>query len=304
MEEIIPINTVSDYAHYFGLADTDPLVGAIDLRKARNWPSQFRLTFGVYVVQLMGTHCGEIRYGRNQQYDFDAGTIIAYSPGQTIDVRVMPGEMPSARSIMFHPDYIRGTVLSDMLDCYSFFAYSTHEALYVSAEEQQMFVEVWQRIQAELARPADEFQREIVCMNIDLLLKHCARSYARQCDCRKVVNHDVLTQFEQLLHDYFSTRKSAQLGFPTVRYFADKVRLSPNYFGDLIKSLTGSTPRDIIHQRIIDEAKNRLSLQGESINEIAYALGFNAPQHFSRMFKSMTGQPPNAYRKARKNDVP
>lgn len=298
MAEIKTINTVRDYTDYFELEETDPMIGVIDLRKATYWPSEFHLTFGVYVIQLMGTHCGEIRYGRNGKYDFDAGTIITYSPGQTIDANILEGERPSAQSVMFHPDYIRGTALADAIKNYTFFSYSVNEALYVSEDEQKIFLDCLQRIKNELSKPNDVFQKDIVCMNLELLLIHCSRFYARQFESRKEPNHDVLTKFESLLADYYSSNKARTLGLPTVKYFADCIFLSPNYFGDLIKSLTGKTARSLIQDKTIDEAKNRLAITDESIANIAYEMGFQTPQHFSRMFKNATGLAPLEYRKA------
>ena len=297
MTQVQEITTVCDYTDYFGLEQTDPMVGVIDLRKATNWPSEFHLTFDVYVVQLMGTHCGEIRYGRNSKYNFDAGTIITYSPGQHIDVSILPGERPSARSVMFHPDYIRGTALEESIKQYTFFSYSHNEALYVSEEEQQIFLDCLQRIKTELAKTHDDFQRDIVCMNLELLLKHCSRFYARQFETSRELNHDILAKFELLLKDYYTTDNAHSLGLPTVKYFADKVFLTPNYFGDLVKSITGRTARDLIHEKIIDEAKDRLTASKDTLANIAYEMGFQTPQHFNRMFKNATGITPNEYRK-------
>ena len=139
MEDIIQVHNVNDYTDYFGLEKTDPLIGLVDLTTAKNWPQEFHLTFDVYAVLLMGTHCGEIRYGRHGKYDFDAGTIITYAPGQTINVKILPGERPSARGILFHPDYIHGTSLAGSIGRFSFFSYAANEALYVCDDERQLF---------------------------------------------------------------------------------------------------------------------------------------------------------------------
>jgi len=299
MEDIIQIHNVNDYTDYFGLEATDPLIGIVDLTTAKNWPQEFHLTFDVYAVLLMGTHCGEIRYGRHGKYDFDAGTIITYAPGQTINVKILPGERPSARGILFHPDYIHGTSLASSISRFSFFSYAANEALYVCDDERQLFLDNLERIHTELARPQDSLSRDIVCMNIELLLSYCSRFYTRQFDTRKEPEHDVLVKFEKLLSEYFSSDRPQQIGLPTVKYFADNVYLSPNYFGDMIKSQTGSSVRDIIHKAVIGTAKDRLLMNNDPISEIAYSMGFQTIQHFSSVFKKATGMSPLAFRKGK-----
>jgi AraC-like DNA-binding protein len=296
--EIIYINTVNDYTDYFGLDKTDPQIGLVDVTKATNWPSEFRLTFGVYAVLLMGSHCGEVRYGRQGKYDFDSGTIVTYAPGQTIDVKVLPGERPSARGILFTLDYIRGTSLGEHIKDFSFFSYAANEALYVNEDERQMFFINLERIRTEMAKPTDDFSRSIVCMNIELLLSHCSRFYARQFETRREPDHDVFIKFEKLLSGYFTSDLPRRQGLPTVKYFAENVFLSPNYFGDLIKSQTGQTAREYIHKVIIATAKDRLLSTDAPITEIAYNMGFQTTQHFSTMFKKSTGMTPVAFRQA------
>ena len=298
MEQTIAkqIHTVRDYTDYFGLTPTDPLVGIVDLTTANNWPDEFHLTFDIYAVLLMGTHCGEVRYGRNGKYDFDAGTIISYAPGQTINVKILPGERPTAKGILFHPDYIHGTSLANHIDDFIFFSYASNEALYTSEEERQAFFDNLERIRTELNKPHDDFSRTIVCMNIELLLNHCSRFYARQFETRKEPDHDIFVKFEKLLKDYFKGDNPKKFGLPTVKYFADNVFLSPNYFGDLIKAQTGTTARDIIHKTIIDTAKQRLITTKDPIGDIAFDMGFQTAQHFSSSFKKATGLTPAAFR--------
>lgn len=299
--EIIYINTVDDNTDYFGLDKTDPQIGLVDVTKATYWPSEFHLTFGVYAVLLMGAHCGEVRYGRQGSYDFSSGTIVIYAPGQTIDVKVLPGERPSARGILFTPDYIRGTSLGEHIKEFSFFSYAANEALYVSEDERELFFTNLERIRTEMAKPTDDFSRRIVCMNIELLLSHCSRFYARQFETRREPDHDVFVKFEKLLRGYFSSDLPRREGLPTVKYFADHVFLSPNYFGDLIKSQTGQTVRQYIHRAIISTAKDRLLTSSAPIAEIAYSMGFQTTQHFSTLFKKATGMTPVAFRQAENN---
>lgn len=298
MTEIKEIRTVRDYTDYFGLAETDPMVGVVDLTTATNWPEEFHLTFDVYAVLLMGTHCGEVRYGRQGKYDFDAGTIITYAPGQTIHVRILPGERPTARGILFHPDYINGTPLGSHIKNFSFFSYAVSEALYVNDYEREQFLAGLQRLHTELSNPADEFQRNIVSAQLELLSRYLMRFYARQFERREKPDHDILVKFEKMLDEYFKGGKPRTLGLPTVKYFADGVFLSPNYFGDLVKAHTGQTAREYIQRTIVRTMKNRLLASDAPVSDIAYEMGFQSPQHFSTLFKKATGMTPLAFRDA------
>jgi AraC-like DNA-binding protein len=300
MAEIHHIHTVHDYTDYFGLAETNPMIGLVDLTTSKNWPDEFHLTFDVYAVLLMGTHCGEVRYGRQGKYDFDAGTIITYAPGQTINVKVFPGERPTARGILFHPDYIRGTSLADQMSRFTFFSYSSNEALYVNEYEHKQFMAGMERVRTELEH-SDEFTRQIMCSQLELLFNYLTRFYARQFERRREPDHDVFVKFEKLLYDYFNADNPRILGLPTVKYFADKVFLSPNYFGDLIKTQTGNTVRSYIQKTIIGTAKERLLKSDDPVNDIALGMGFQTAQHFSTTFKKATGMTPNAYRQAEGN---
>lgn len=298
MTEIKEIRTVRDYTDYFGLAETDPMVGVVDLTTATNWPEEFHLTFDVYAMLLMGTHCGEVRYGRQGKYDFDAGTIITYAPGQTINVKILPGERPSARGILFHPDYISGTPLAEHIKNFSFFSYAVSEALYVNDYEREQFLSWLERLQTELATPADDFQRNIVCAQLEMVANYLMRFYARQFERRKQPDHDVLVRFEQLLGEYFQSEKPLTLGLPSVKYFAESVYLSPNYFGDLVKAQTGQTAREYIQRAIVQTMKQCLLASDAPVGDIAYQMGFQTTQHFSTLFKKATGMTPKAFREA------
>ena len=169
--------------------------------------------------------------------------------------------------------------------------------MHLSEEEKQIFKDCLEKIKIELQRPIDKFSRKLIAMNIELLLNYCMRFYARQFVTREVTNKDVVTRFETLLDDYFTGNKPHQEGLPSVKYFADKVCLSPNYFGDLIKKETGMSAQEYIQDKIIDLAKSMLLGSEKTISEISYDLGFQYSQHFNRVFKKNTGLTPSAYRK-------
>lgn len=294
--EILQINTIDSYNSLFGLETRHPLVAVVDLAYATRFPSHFTMNYGIYALFLKQTRCGDIRYGR-QIYDYQEGTVTSFAPGQVVEVNMEPGFKPKARGLLFHPDLIRGTSLGQGIKNYSFFDYSSSEALHLSDEEKELFSNCLDQIATEIERPIDKFSRRLIARNIELLLDYCMRFYARQFETRSVVNHGVLAQFETLLDEYFASGRTQSEGLPSVKFFADKVCLSPNYFGDLIKKETGKTAQEYIQDKIIALAKELLLGSEKTISEISYELGYQYSQHFNRIFKKNVGQTPNEYRK-------
>lgn len=294
--EVLQINTIDSYNSLFGLETRHPLVAVVDLADATRFPSHFTMNYGIYALFLKQTRCGDIRYGR-QTYDYQEGTVTSFAPGQVVEVNMEPGFKPKARGLLFHPDLIRGTSLGTGVRNYSFFDYSSAEALHLSDEEKALFSNGLDQIATEIERPIDKFSRRLIARNIELLLDYCMRFYARQFETRSVVNHGVLAQFETLLDEYFASGRTQSEGLPSVKFFADKVCLSPNYFGDLIKKETGKTAQEYIQDKIIALAKELLLGSDKTISEISYELGYQYSQHFNRIFKKNVGQTPNEYRK-------
>ena len=280
MEERIVLDSVGRYNELFGLPTAHPLVSVVDLSQATRTVREVVMSYGVYALFLKQVRCGDIRRQRN-----------------IIEVRMDPETRPSAKGLLFHPDLIRGTSLGREIKRYSFFAYSSNEALHLSDEEKVIFTDCLNKIRLELERPADSHSKRLIVRNIELLLDYCMRFYERQFATRSVVNKDILVRFEDLLNGYFSSDRSRELGLPTVRYFADKICLSPNYFGDLIKKETGRTPQEYIQAKIIDLSKELILEPGKTVSQVAYDLGFQYSQHFNRVFKKNVGCTPNEYRK-------
>ncbi|MDO4160703.1 MAG: helix-turn-helix domain-containing protein [Prevotellaceae bacterium] len=294
MKEIIKINSVGQYFDFFGLKSKNPLVGVIDLSKAEQWSHKFSMNFGVYCLLLMTTKCGDIRYGRCV-YDFREGTIISYAPGQIIDVEIFAEQRPTALGLIFHPDFISDTPLAKSINRYSFFSYASTEALHLSDSEKANIKDCLGRIKEEIESP-DDYSKDIIVMQIELLLSYCDRYYQRQFESRKEPNKDILTRFELLIDNYLRTGLAVSEGVPTVKYFADKICLSPNYFGDLVNKLTGQSAQVTIQNKMINFAKEQLNDPKKTITDIAYSLGFQSPQSFSKMFKRSVGCSPNKYK--------
>ena len=219
------------------------------------------------------------------------------APGQVLGIEDN-GEVfqPKGWALLFHPDLIYGTSLAQSIKDYHFFSYESNEALHLSTQEREIFVDCVQKILIELNRAIDKHTQKLIARNIELLLDYCNRFYDRQFITRSKVNKDVLSRFERVLNEYFSSQLPQERGIPTVKYCADKLNLSANYFGDLIKKETGRSARDFIQLKIIDRAKEQLYDQSKTVSEIAYSLGFNYPSHFSKLFKTVVGVSPNDYR--------
>ena len=290
------MDSVDVYNQLFGLETLHPLVNVVDLAEATRFPTHFTLNYGLYALFLKDTKCGDIRYGR-QTYDYQDGTIVSFAPGQVAETEMQEGVKPKAKGILFHPDLIKGTSLGREIKSYSFFSYSSREALHLSEEERGIILDCLKKIKLELLHPIDKLSKRLIARNIQLLLDYCMRFYNRQFVTRSDSNLDVLSKFESLLDEYFQGDKPQTVGIPTVRYFAEKVFLSPNYFGDLIKKETGKTPQEYIQGKIIDTAKEMLLGSEKTVSQIAYELGFQYSQHFNRIFKKNVGQSPNEYRK-------
>lgn len=298
MEEIVHIDSIDAYNRIVGLETRHPLVTVVDLAdtdgRHRNGPMTYN--YGLYAVWLKQTYCGDITYGR-QPYDYQEGTVTCFAPGQVVNIKPLEGVQPDAIGLLFHPDLIRGTSLAADIRRYSFFSYSSREALHLSEDERDIFKDCLSKINRELNRPIDKHSRRIICRNIELLLDYCMRFYERQFITRQAANHDVLVKFEAELDRIFRTNEPLLNGLPGVKHFADVCCLSPNYFGDLVKKETGRSPHEYIQDKIIGLAKDRLASTDESIKQIAYRLGFQYSQHFNRYFKRHVGKTPSEYRK-------
>ncbi|MDD4820344.1 MAG: helix-turn-helix domain-containing protein [Flavobacteriales bacterium] len=296
MMEKIKLDSVDTYNRLYGMETLHPLVTVVDLTKATKSVNHIVMDYGVYALFLKeGTSCN-IKYGR-REYDYQEGTIVSFAPGQVVEVSMSEDEFrPKVYGILFHPDLIRGTSLGRNIEKYNFFSYSSFEALHLSQRERQLVIDCLTKIQQELEHAIDRHSRELLSMNIELLLNYCLRFYERQFITREDVNKDVIQRFEELINEYWGGKLPQQMGLPSVKYFADKVHLSPNYFGDLIKKQTGKSAQEYIQLKVIERAKNRIANSDHTMSEIAYELGFQYPQHFSRLFKKHTGVTPNQYR--------
>ena len=293
MNKILKVRNVGDYSRWVGHTDRHPLVSVIDYAKVS--PVRHSLNnYSIYGIFFHDEAEIDLAYGCGK-YDYKKGTVICVAPGQ-IGGKEDNGErvMLTGWALLFHPDLLHGTTLEKAIKNYSFFDYRVNEALHMTDEEHGILTSLMRQIRDELQKRHDELQDSIIVGYIELVLNFCQRFYNRQFITRKLDNSDMLMKFDRLLHDYFDGNMQLTLGLPTVQFCADKLCMSSNYFGDMIKKTTGDTASNYIRQYIIQRAKNELAT-GESIARVAYGLGFEYPQHLSRMFKKLTGMTPSDY---------
>lgn len=296
MDKILNMDSVDLYNKLYGLETLNPLVSVVDLNKATRLMDYNRWNYGIYALYLKMEKACDIRYGR-QHYDYQEGTVVCFAPGQTAEITLTTDRVQmNVLGILFHPDLLRGTSLGRDIKKYTFFSYEANEALHTSAEERDILMDLLKIIQMELEHGVDKHSRTLLVNHIELLLNYCMRFYERQFTTRSKVNSDVLTRFERLLDEYFEGEQAEQDGLPTVRYFADKLCLSPNYFGDMLKKETGKTPQEYIQEKVVELAKERMTDSRETVSRIAYSLGFQYPQHLCRLFKKRVGCTPNEFR--------
>ncbi len=295
MSEIHRFETIHDYNDFFGQETLHPLVSVVDFSTAPSVHYGMN-SFGFYAIFLKDVQCGNMRYGCNY-YDYQEGTLVFLAPDQVYGIEDDGKKhQPKGMALVFHPDLLRGTWLGRTIRNYTFFSYQVNEALHLSEKERQVILDCFRNIHSELDHSVDRHSKQLIVSNIELFLNYCVRFYDRQFVTRVNTNKDILMRFEELLHVYFSSDQPQKIGLPTVKYCADKLHLSANYFGDLIKKETGKTASEHIQLQLIDIAKERIYGNRKSISEVAYELGFQYPQHFSRLFKKVVGMTPGEYR--------
>lgn len=299
MTDLIKIESISQFHEYLGYSKPyHPLITVIDFLKITCPPSSMQKPFvaSFYSINFKNYQPRDFQYG-HQYYDFEEGALMFVAPGQVISPSPASGDVqPDGWGLFFHPDLIRRSTLGSKIKAYTFFSYAVHEALHVSDHEKSTINTIIKNIQHEYEQNIDVYSQDLIISNIELLLNYCQRFYGRQFITRSHRNKDVLTQFEALIENYFESGQLEKLGIPSVKFCADAMNFSPNYLSDLLKKETGKNTQEHIHYYLIEKAKTMLLSSNSTVSEVAYALGFEYPQYFSKLFRSKTGMSPGSYR--------
>lgn len=300
MSDLIVIDSVAQAAQmYSGKTPDHPLIHVVDLSETQI-PSEFlntRICSNLYTVVLKKNANLQMRYGRNQ-YDFSSGVITAYGPGQTVQIEEVHrlGEL-EGWSLVFHPDLLLQHPLQEAIKHYGYFSYDVCEALHLSDKEQQILNQVVAEILRETQQNLDEFSLDILLASVDLLLKYTDRYFSRQFLTRRPFQQDSIERFKRKLDEHLEYASEHQTGLPTVNQLAAEMNMSANYMSDLLRKETGKSAQELIHQQLIEKAKYLLLNSDDSVATIAYQLGFEYPQYFSRIFKKKTSLTPQEFRK-------
>ena len=303
MSDILKINSISQFHEILGLpAPEHPLISFINEKEAMSKPEMDESLFGIrftsemYTMMYKDKISGSLGYGKNS-YDFQEGTLIFASPGQVFtSPKKEELEGKEGWTLLFHPDLLLKSNLSEKMDGYTYFSYEVTEALHLSKKEEAFIFRVIEQIKSEYSQNIDKHSQQLILSNLELLLNYCVRFYDRQFYTRTNLNSDFVSDFEAKLKTYFNSELIVDKGLPTANYFGNALNMSPNYLSDLLKKETGKSIKENIDSYIIRKAKNILLNSKNSISEIAYGLGFEYPQSFTRMFKKKTGKSPNEYR--------
>ncbi|NTS40365.1 helix-turn-helix transcriptional regulator [Flavisolibacter sp. BT320] len=301
-EENIPHSfaSLSEAARAFGLPEPQhPLVcllGAESNRVVENsFPQSHVLSF--YKISYKPRLSGRVKYGQHY-YDFDVGGLLFAAPNQVIGPNEEHSGVCSSYTLLIHPDFLLTYPLAKKIKQYGFFSYSANEALHLSDKEKATILSIFAILDEELNSRIDEFSHDVIIAQIELLLNYANRFYKRQFITRKTVNSDLLQKLEEILDDYFNSDRSINEGIPTVQYLAAQLAISPSYLSDMLRSLTGQNAQQHIHHKLIEKAKEKLSTTRLTVSEVAYELGFEHPQSFSKLFKTKTNQSPLEFRQS------
>jgi AraC-like DNA-binding protein len=299
MNDILHLKTISDLYRFLNLGYAEhPLIAIVDFSKVIEHTSdEIKIKTDFYSIMFKNYCRNHIRYGR-KTLDFQDGSLVCIPPNHIVtmdhDIEVKDDIM--GWGLFFHPDLIRGSILGTKMKDYSFFSYHISEALHLSEKEKQLLYDCILKIQAELSQNIDGYSQLLMVSNIELLLNYCTRYYGRQFITRKSANQDLVNKVESELRNYIENEDKRIAGMPSVKDLAEKVNLSPSYLSDLLRRETGLNAQDHIHYFLIEQAKSFLLQTNQSVSEIAYSLGFEYPQYFSRLFKQKTGKTPLEFR--------
>lgn len=295
------IKTISQYHESMGLPKPEhPLVSLINFESVKHLPNDepINIVIDFYTIGLKKNFNARLKYGQ-QEYDFNEGFLTFMSPGQVLRIEIEGNEFEhSGWLLLVHPDFLWKTPLAKKINKYDFFSYSVNEALHLSEKEEIIVHGIMKSIRREYSSNIDKFTQDIIVSQIEELLNYSSRFYHRQFLTRQIINHQILDRLEEILEIYFRSDNLKMEGLPRVQYLAGELNVSPGYLSSLLKTLTGQSTQQHIHNKLIEKAKEKLSTTALSVSEIAFDLGFEHLQSFSKLFKSKTSLTPLEFRKS------
>jgi AraC family transcriptional activator of pobA len=294
------IKTVTEYHRLLGLPKPEhPLVSVIDVGAVRppEMEGPISLVFDFYTISVKRDFNARIKYGQ-QDCDFDEGVLFCMAPGQvwSVEIDQKANNHASGWMIIIHPDFLWNTQLAKTIKQYGYFGYSVSEALYLSEKEENMVTGIARNIEQEYHSSIDKFSHSVIIAHLEVILTYADRFYQRQFITRRISSNQILNRVDEILSDYFNNEGLIKKESSPVVYIADLLNLSPGYLSELLKSLTGQNMQQHIHNKLIEKAKEQLSCSNLSVSEIAYGLGFEHLQSFSKLFKAKTKLSPLAFR--------
>ncbi|WP_316809336.1 helix-turn-helix transcriptional regulator [Pedobacter agri] len=296
------IKTIKEYHKILGAGNPEhPMISVIDLAEIIPYRSEesIRVIFDFYIISLKKVELGNVEYGYGQQkYDFDDGILFFISPNQIFSFKADEDFRSSGTMLLIHPDFLWGNPLAKTIKKYEFFTYAINEALFVSDRERLVLDSFIKNIEQEYHSYIDKFSESIIISQIESFLNYSNRFYMRQFLTRKISGSQILDKLEKILNDYFNDEDIIDKGLPSVQYIAGLLNCSPNYLSNTLKTLTGRNTQQHIHEKIIEKAKEKLSTTTLTVGEIAFELGFEYPQSFSKLFKSKTDHSPVQFRES------
>ena len=290
--------SISELHRLLGLPKPQhPLISVINLKDVgycidENTRS---IVYQFYSVCIKKDFKGKLKYGQNY-YDFDEGVMTFFSPGQVISVEAADNIAVNGCWLVVHPDFIKSYPVYKTIKNYGFFSYAVNEALHLSEKEEAMIETLFANIEQEYNSAIDHFSQDVIVSHIELLLTYSNRFYNRQFITRKQANNSLLIKFEEVMNEFFTETNLVEKGLPTVENMAKQMNVSSHYLSDMLRSITGQSTQQHIHNKLIEKAKERLSTTSLSVSEIAYTLGFEHPQSFSKLFKNKTAISPLQFR--------
>lgn len=299
-KNLVRFKTISESHEAFGLPKPQhPLISLVHFHEGNPFNTDMAPIYDIvdfYKITFITHNSGRLKYGQ-AYYDFNDGSMLFIAPNQLVGSTEYNSKT-YAYLLLIHPDFIVGHPLAKKIRQYSYFSYSMKEALHLSSQERGIILSVFEIMEREINARVDEFSQKVIVSQVDLLLNYVNRFYKRQFITRKTVNDDILQKTEALLDAYFENGQTLQQGLPTVQFLSEQLNLSTGYLSDLLRSVIGLNAQQYIHLKLIEKAKEKLSATNSSVSEIAYELGFEHSQSFSKLFKTKTKLSPLEFRQS------